>query len=163
MTTRTDEEIIARVKKVQQTDAFGFSVGDLVGCLSFERAKEFLKEGTAPEDWADPLPRDTESVKARMLEYMPFAWGKANNNRGISAYRSLCHMSAWLWLLGHDEAADAITEYDLYGKPQLRAICEAFGWDWREWDDGHWTNDECSDGHAAPESVDELPGLERAA
>ena len=88
---------------------------------------------------------------------MAFAWEKANHRRGISAGRSLDHMSAWLWLLGHDEAADAMLDHDHYGKPRLRAICEAFGWDWRQWDDGRWTNEEQADGLAPPEHVAPLP------
>ena len=70
-----------------------------------------------------------------MQKYMDFAWDKANSRRGLSAGRSLSHMSAWLWLMGESTAADEIMDNHYnYGKPWLRAICEAFGWDWREWD-----------------------------
>lgn len=150
---RTDQEILERIESVRERDWIGTQTGDLVSRLPFDAAKRFLKEGTTSAEWGEPAPRDPEAVKAEMLSYMPFAWEKANNNRGISASRSLDHMSAWLWLLGHDKAADQILHYDRYGKPWLRAICEAFEWDWRQWDDGRWTTDEMSDGSGPPESV----------
>lgn len=153
---KTDKEILERIKYQKTIDPFGFSVGTLAECLSFESAKPLLKPNATPEDWGHAQPRDAEAVKARMLEYMPFAWDKANMNRSISAGRSILHMSAWLWLLGMDQAADQIQDYDLYGKPWLRAICEHFDWDWRQWDDGRWTNDEMSVGHTPPESVTPL-------
>lgn len=155
-TTRTDQEIIDRIEVLNEIDPFGFSQPDLILCLPFESAKPFLRPDTTAEEWGDPKPRDAESVKERMLEYMPFAWEKANGNRGISAARSMLHMGAWLWLLGMDEAADQIQEYEFYGKPWLRAICEHFGWDWKQWDDGRWTNDELADGGPAPEHVTPL-------
>lgn len=156
MPERTNKEILARIEAVADRDWIGTMRGDLVSRLSFEDAKPFLKDDASATDWGEPRPRDREGILAEMLDYMPFAWEKANNNRGISASRSLEHMSAWLWLLGHDAAADQVLRYDLYGKPRLRAICEAFEWDWRQWDDGRWTNDEMSDGHTPPETVEAL-------
>jgi hypothetical protein len=87
-----------------------------------------------------------------MHDYMSFAWDKANNCRGLSAGRSIDHMKAWLWLLGESEMAAKIAHFSHYGKPQLRAICERFGWDWRAWDDGEWRNNEDDDG-VKPEDV----------
>ena len=153
---RTDQEIIERTKEIKSRDWMGTMTGDLVSRLSFDAAKQFLRDDATEADWGDPKPRDHEAIKAEILDYMPFAWDKANNNRGISAGRSLDHMSAWLWLLGRNKAADEVLHYDMYGKPQLRAICEEFGWDWEEWDDGRWTNDECSDGTTPPETVKAL-------
>lgn len=154
MTQRTDAEIFARLKEIEPIDWIGTERGDLLSRLAFDDVRQFLNDDMTSEQWAETKRgRDEEAVKAEMLNYMAFAWEKANNCRGLSAGRSLNHMSAWLWLLGHDKAAEQIREYDLYGKPWLRAICEAFGWDWRQWDDGQWRNDESSDGHAPPESV----------
>lgn len=153
---RTDDEILARIEAIKEQDFFGFKTGDLVCRLPFEKAKPFLKDDATPEQWGDQRPLDPESIKAEMLDYMAFAWDKANNCRGISAGRSIDHMSVWLWLMDRDAAAEQILDYDQYGKPQLRAICEEFGWDWRQWDDGSWKNDEMSDGSAPPETVPAL-------
>lgn len=152
---KSDHEIIERIKAVEQDDWMGTQRSDLIQRLEFEAAKSFLKQEAKQEDWK-VRPRDKDFIKAEMLEYMPFAWDRANDRRGLSAARSLDHMSAWLFLLGMDKAADAILEYYQYGKPQLRAICEHFGWDWLQWDDGRWTNSEMSDGEAPPEAVSPL-------
>ena len=102
------------------------------------------------------LARDDDAVKERMRRYMDFAWEKANHRRGLSAGRSITQMSAWLWLLGRDAAAEQIRDYDQSGKPRLRAICEAFGWDWKQWDDGEWSNDEAAAGTPPPAEVEAL-------
>lgn len=153
---RTDQEIIDRIEEVSSTDFFGTQVGELVCRLTFEAALPLLKPDETLESWGDVHARDEESVKVEMLSYMEFAWNKANNCRGLSASRSLDHMSAWLWLLGMDEAAEKIQGYTYYGKPELRAICEAFDWDWKQWDNGVWVNNEDDDGIPPPESVEPL-------
>ena len=159
---RTDAEILTRVEAVESLDFFGTQAGDLLEVLPFDAVKPFLKDDATEADWK-PLPRDQRSVKARIHEYMEFAWGKANGCRGLSAARSLDHMSAWLWLLGYDEAANTITDYDRYGKPQLRAICEHFGWDWTVWDNGEWVNSEDGPDLGVPETVAPLPVTEAVA
>ena len=153
---RTDEEILARIEQVTARDWLGTQRVHLIRWLPLDKARPLLKDDADVGDWT-ALPRDERSVKDEMHEYMEFAWGKANNRRGISAGRSLEHMSAWLWLLGHDEAAEAVLDYDHYGKPWLRSVCEAFGWDWRQWDDGRWTNQELVDDLRPPEHVEPLP------
>jgi hypothetical protein len=155
---KTQEEIITKIKLLEddRSDFFGFIRGELIMFLDFEHAKPFLKEGVKPESWEPNLSTD-DGVKARILDYMPFAWGKANDCRGLSAGRSLNHMQAWLWMLGEEAAADQIDNYSHYGKPQLRAICEHFGWDWRQWDDGEWRNDEDGPSIPAPENSINLP------
>jgi hypothetical protein len=78
-----------------------------------------------------------------MLEYMPFAWDKANDMRGLSAGRSVQHFVGWTWLAGDDELSawcDDNSNYQHYGKEILVRICEHYGWDWRQWDDGVRTN-----------------------
>lgn len=135
---KTYEEIIARINERQSRDIFGFEASDLMGYLPWDRVKQFLKPNAQESDWK-PLPRDKDAVTAQILAYMPFAWEKANNCRGLSASRSLSHMAAWLWMI---EVDIPLENYTHYGKPQLRAICEHFKWDWRQWDDGHWMNSE---------------------
>lgn len=158
---RTQEEIVAQIRKVKGHDLFGFEWHEYLGALDFEHAKQFLKPGATAVDW-NVLFTDDESIRKTIVDYLPFAWGKANNCRGISASRSVSHLIAWTWLLGDDELHAVIADesnYSLYGKPILRAVSERFGVDWRALDDGHWTNYEDSDGVAA----DVVPALALAA
>ena len=150
---RTEQEIINRIEVVKNADIFGTVRSDLIHCLPFSSAKKYLKDDVTEDDW-EPKLSDDDSVLQEIHDYMEFAWDKANNNRGLSAGRSLMHMQAWLWLLGEDQAADDIDDYSHYGKPQLRAICEHYGWDWSFWDDGRWTNDEMSEGVPPMDAAD---------
>ena len=151
---RTPEEIVARLKEIEKTDFFGFQRSDILECLPFNAARPFLRDGATADQWAQYMkPRDAESIKARMLEYMPFAWDKANDCRGLSAMRSIEHMKAWLWLLNDPLGARLDDLFHYYGKPCLRAICEKYGWDWRQWDDGSWRNSEDESG-LSPEEVE---------
>lgn len=151
MQDKTDEQILEHIEKIKREDFFGFITRDLIGFLSFENAKSFLKEGVTKEEWIPSL-KDRGSILKQMEQYMNFAWDKANNCRGLSAGRSLDHMAVWLWMIGEEEAADAFGGYSHYGKPHLRAICEHFDWDWRSLDDGKWRNREDDDG-VSPEQV----------
>lgn len=143
---RNQDEIVNRVKEVSKSDLFGVMTSDLLAYLDFEHAKEFLKEGTTKEEWEagdDPYPKKEENIKEEIVNYMPFAFGKANDCRGLSATRSINHMQAWLWLLGDAEyeKIEAIP-YQHYGKEKLIAICEMLGLDWKQWDNGARTNGE---------------------
>ena len=134
---RTDEEILSRIESVTDSDWLGTQRNDLINRLPFISAKQFLVEGVTESEWV-PLSRDRDTVLAEMLEYMPFAWGKANNERGISAGRSMDHYTSWSWLLG-DDFGD-LSRYQYYGKDNLVRICEKYGWDHSQWDDGIRSN-----------------------
>lgn len=145
---RTDSEIIAKAEAWQSADIFGTRQSDLVGCLPFESARQFLKDGVKPEQWKHE-DRAPEAVKARLIDYLPFAWEKANHCRGLSAARSLDHMVAWLWLMGEDAFIRKTRlgdQYEYYGKPHLREISELVGFDWRKHDNGYWRNGEFEKG-----------------
>lgn len=146
---KTQDEIVARVKARKEHDFFGFEVSEYMDYLDYAHAKEFLKPDTTQEQWEKVTSKMTpeEAIK----DYMLFAWGKANNCRGISACRSICHMIAWLWLDGKDWPE--IENYEYYGKPQLVRICKEYGIDWRALDDNHWKNDESSKGISADEAL----------
>lgn len=140
--TRTSEDIVARIKEIGPEDFFGWEGSDLVAYLPFDMAKQFLKDDATAEQWAeDDRPTTRESVVAEIVDYMPFAWEKANDQRGISANRSISHMRAWTWLLddGTYEKMEAL-EYQHYGKEKLVSVCESLGLDWEQWDDGERTN-----------------------
>ena len=131
---RTQEGILARIEAIAKNDVRGLERNDLVDFLDYEHAKPYLKEGTTEEEWAE-YRAAIKPPKEQMKDYMDFAWEKANNKRGISAYRSLCHYSAWLWLDDNEELAERIREYEYYGKPQLIAVCEYLCLDPEQWDD----------------------------
>lgn len=134
---RTDDEIISRIEQLKETDFFGFQTTDLIVRLPFDKAKPYLKPEVQESEWT-PAPRDRASVIAEMLQYMPFAWEKANDCRGLSAGRSMAHYSAWTWLCG-DDLGD-LERYSFYGKDNLVRICKHYGWDAGQWDDGIRSN-----------------------
>lgn len=136
---KTDDEIIARLSDINGRDVFGWEASDLIVRLPFEKARPFLVDEAKAEEW-EQKGRDRESVLAEMLDYMPFAWDKANGCRGISASRSMSHYAAWTWLLG-DDFGD-LHGYQFYGKDNLVKICERYGWDAKQWDDGRRVNSE---------------------
>lgn len=127
-----------------------FRAGDILKALSLEDVRPYLKDDFDGE-WTQ-LKTD-EDVKAKILDYLPFAWEKANGCRGLSAGRSISHISAWLWLLGHDDLAEEIEDYSMYGKPQLVKVSEMFGFDWRAHDNNSWVNNEGEDGITADQAL----------
>jgi hypothetical protein len=146
---REQDEIVRRIEAVQEEDIFGFEWHELLACLDFDHAKPYLKETADRESWK-PLSAEPGDVQRRLLDYLPFAWEKANNCRGISANRSISHLCAWLWLMGRDDLASGLwDDYQFYGKPQLVRVSEALGFDWRAHDDDEWRNDELEDGISA--------------
>lgn len=138
---KTQEEIIKRIEEVTKCDIFGFQREVYISALTFDNAKEYLKEGVTQEEWDEIRLCTDEDVRKRSIEYMPFAWEKANSCRGLSASRSLDRYSAWLWLLGVDDGID-FDDYEFYGKPQLVEICNRLWLDHTEWDDGIRVNSE---------------------
>jgi len=134
---RTDDEIISRINVVADRDFFGFEVSDLVVRLEYEKAKQFIPADVIQKDW-EVVSREPADVISMMHDYMSFAWEKANDGRGLYARRSLSRYSAWIWLAG-DDLGDLL-EYEFYGKDKLVLICNHYGWDSSEWDDGVRTN-----------------------
>lgn len=98
---RTNEEIVKRIEARIDKDVFGFETGDYVGSLDFESAKpylnaEFLAKPDAKEVWEKEREVSTEERLLKVMkEYMPFAFGKAHDERGLSANRSIMHFIAW--------------------------------------------------------------------
>lgn len=95
-------------------------------------------------------------------DYLPFAWEKANDCRGISAGRSLDHIRTWLWLADFDDLAEKhFGDYSHYGKRQLLIASLLVDFDWRKHDDGNWVNSESAD--PAPQSFVDEQAAEAAA
>jgi len=140
---RTQEEILARIEERRKEDFFGFERSDLLEHLEYKHAKPFLKEGVTEDQWADR--GEVQDPIEELKDYMSFAWEKANNQRGLSANRSIHHCVAWLWLAGEDEILAKVENeyahnYQYYGKDILSMICDHFGLDWKQWDDGERSN-----------------------
>lgn len=138
---RTQEEIVNRIESRKKNDMFGFEWQEYLSYLDYEHAKPYLKDGLTEQEWQEHL-STVAHPKTVMINYMPFAWEKANSCRGISAWRSLSHYQAWLWLDGDEELWPTLDDYQYYGKPQLVEICEYLGIDSSEWDDDVRVNSE---------------------
>lgn len=138
----TQEQIIEKINQYKN-DMFGFISSDLIEFLSFDNARKYLKDEyvkkveKGEEKW-EQKPATKEQAIKDMVEYMEFAWGKANNCRGLSAGRSIEHMRASLLIAEDIELFDKLSDYSYYGKPQLRAICEKYNIEWKKYDDGKW-------------------------
>lgn len=126
---KTQEEIVAKIEDAKVNDPFGFTLEVLVCALDYEHAKPYLKPEITAADWT-PETTDEASVVKAAETYMEFAWGKAQNHRGISASRSVTKMEAYAWLLGRDDIVEmmAVDSYRQYGCPQLAVMCTAMGW-----------------------------------
>jgi hypothetical protein len=138
---RTQEEIVRRIEDLKDSDFFGFQRSDLTDALDYEHAKSFLKEAVPENEWEQSLSND-EDVRTKMINYMEFAWDKANNCRGLSAGRSMSHYKAWTWLLGDEvfNQFDDLEDYQYYGKDNLVQLCVYLGLDSAKWDDNRRTN-----------------------
>lgn len=134
---RTQQEILSRMKEVEKDDFFGYQRSDLLSYLDFENAKPFLKDEVTAEQWQ----KESRSPKEVMIDYLSFAWEKANDKRGLSASRSMDHYTSWLWLDGDEELHKTLSNYEYYGKPQLIEICKYLGVDHLQYDDGVREND----------------------
>ena len=131
---RTQQEILDRIKKRRPDDSLGLEVPYYFPALDFEHVRSSLKSGATEEEWKSAMMTE-EDTRAEAIRYMDFAWEKANDCRGLSAWRSLAHYVAWMWLLGY-ENTERWLNYTYYGKPQLIEICELLGLDHKKWDDG---------------------------
>lgn len=139
---RTQDEIVQRIIERRSQDIFGFEVSEYFSYLDYEHAM-ICGEVEGPENgWDEATSEPTlEHIQKEMKDYMPFAWDKANGCRGISANRSIIHYIAWIWLICNDELLEWVEEeyrerYHHYGKPILEHICENYGWDPKEYDNG---------------------------
>lgn len=125
--TRTPEEIVARILERTPSDFFGAETSRLVAALPWEQAAPLLsdearrKYETGKETWR----ARTHPAQAILL-YLPFAIGKADDHRGLSANRSIDHMRGLTWLLGLDGEVDW-NDYENYGAPILSKIAGLLG------------------------------------
>lgn len=132
------EKIKGKINAGFANDVFGIAFNDLVEALPFADAKEYLKDeflmkDSAEAEWESSRIKTDDDVKARMLDYLPFAWEKAEDQRGLSADRSIRHFAAWAWLID-DEFYEKIEDmydnsYFPYGEPILEYISKKLGFE----------------------------------
>ena len=121
------DEIKKFMNEVEEEDFLGAMRSDFIDCLPYDDAKEYLLDSVTADEWEKDCMKSDADIIKRIKEYLPFAWGKAYDERGISASRSIQHFRAWFFLLGEDEFYKKITwmednEFAMYGKPILETI-----------------------------------------
>ena len=133
MIIRSMEEIKQKIKTGFENDVFNFGIYDLMDALPFEEAKphlskEFLKDPKAEEKFNKERLVSKVDVLKKMEDYLPFAFKKAENQRGLSADRSVRHFAAWAWLIDDDFYQEIEKMYDEnyypYGLPILKRVEE---------------------------------------
>jgi hypothetical protein len=136
---RTQEEIVARLESCKD-DLFPFESSEYLRALNFEHAQPYLKDSVTATEW--DRPEGPATPEEAMRNYMEFAWEKANDKRGLSAMRAMHRCAAWVWLIGDEKLIKRFEDAPdcYYGKPSLEVICDHFGWDWQQWDNGERTN-----------------------
>ncbi len=126
---RTQEEIMDRFNKVD--DLFGTQKDDLIEYLQFENAKQYLKpEYVQKVEAGEETWEVRTDAKAAILGYLDFAYGKAEDERGLSAGRSMLHFRSWIWLDDpefYDQIVFDIDNYTNYGMSVLNKISKHYG------------------------------------
>jgi hypothetical protein len=125
---RTEEEIVHRIREIQLSgrDLFGAETGNLLTQLEYPEAKEFLRPEVTESEWQ---PETLQASKEAAVGYVPFAIGKMDKHRGLSAGRSIDHMRGWIWLHGNDAEVKEfeLTSYTNYGAPKVKLFCSVMG------------------------------------
>lgn len=134
---KTAEQIKQKIIEGFENDLLGFGLCDIAQALSFEEALEYLNEEfaskeNAKEEWESLRYKIDEDVIKAMLDYLPFAWEKCTNEKGLSSDRSIQHFIAWAWLI-NDELYNKLEQmynenYEPYGRPILQYISEHLGY-----------------------------------
>ncbi len=124
---RKPEDIKKFMEKFSKEDFFGVIRQDCISCLPYEAASEYLSEEVTADAWDARYLKNDEEVISEIIKYLPFAYNKAENERGLSAIRSLQHFLAWFYCLGNDEMVSTIhymmnSDYAPYGMPVLQRI-----------------------------------------
>lgn len=145
---RTQSEIAERFEEIKAGGGFGFGLGVLVDSMTFATASalDVVADDVDEQKWDEaesgtggfnPNPTkgpalDDETIRQHLRVYIAFGWGKALDQRGLSASRTVLKLVEWAWLLGDDEAqafAEDDDNYYPYGIPVLRYFSARFGVD----------------------------------
>jgi hypothetical protein len=131
MTTRRQEEIVARLRAVRADgqDVFGFREEVILDALDFDHAREFLVADATPQQWDQQTDHE-----AHARRYLTFAIEEIIDHRSNSASRSVEKLGEFAWLLGRDDVVTAMdsARYPMYGAPKVKAFADGFGWPFHE-------------------------------
>lgn len=124
--TRTSAEIAARAEA--SDDPFGWAQEVLLYYIDFGTARPFLKDGVTAEEWSEVVEDPAEIGEAARI-YYEFALGKIEDERGISAERSVVKLREYAWLMGRDDVVAAMDEASgsRYGAAKVAVFGESFG------------------------------------
>ena len=130
---RSQQEIVSQIKE-ESSNFFSFVPDVLCDYLTLNEAEgvfsaEYLSE-VAEGKTEHVVITDINEAVQDFLDYMVFAWGKAKDQRGLSAGRSISKLGAWLWLFGREDLETLLNDnglYNPYGAPALIAVCENLG------------------------------------
>lgn len=124
--TRSQDDIFARAQAAD--DMFGWAHEVLLPYLDFEHAKPILNDGVTADEWAR-YANDPAQIGEAAREYHLFALGKIEDERGISAERSVIKLREFAWLMGLDDVVAAMDAagYAPYGAPKVAAFAAGLG------------------------------------
>lgn len=131
---KTSKEARQKHTETRSEDVLNFIQEILIQFIAFEDIKDIIDPEHLPkiesgeEVWLEPL--SLEEAVQDFLDYMVFAWGKALDERGISAGRSIQKLGTYLWLFSRPDLEELIKKDSLYypyGRPALRKVCEELG------------------------------------
>lgn len=127
--TRSQEDIVARIRAIVDDDFRGFRKMVLIDALDFAHAREFLLDTVTESEWNSAR---SASVEDDARKYLAFAVGKIIGHRGLSASRSVDKLGEYAWLLGRDDVVKAMNDadYENYGAPKIKAFATTLGWEW---------------------------------
>lgn len=131
-TKRSQQEIADRLAKVTGEDIFGFKSEVLLVYLDYDHAKNYLVEGVTPAQWEEATSSVSDAA-ADGAEYFQFAVAKCEDERGISANRSVMKLAEWAWLDGQGDLArdmDDDNNYGWYGRTALEMYAAHYGLPW---------------------------------
>ena len=115
----TADEIVQKIESMNgYEDLDGRRANRLIGLLTYELAKPYLKPEVTEADWK---PTTQTELRANSRGDLTFAWTKALGHRGISAGLMAEVMKDWVWLLcpEADYKATKDAPYENYGAPIL--------------------------------------------
>jgi methanogenic corrinoid protein MtbC1 len=117
-------------EKIMAEDSLmGFEHEIALDFLPFKSLKKYLNDEWIKKyeegEQVSPCVSDIKEAVQDFLDYMVFAWMKARNERGISAYRSLVKLATWMRILGRPDIAGILSagDYIDYGKEELKTAC----------------------------------------
>ncbi|MDX2707303.1 hypothetical protein PV350_31275 [Streptomyces sp. PA03-6a] len=124
--TRNQDDIVARAEA--SDDIFGWAQEVLLAYVDYDHARPFLHDGVTEAQWAE-YAEDPAKVRDAAHAYYVFALGKIEDERGISAERSVIKLREYAWLMGLDDVVAAMdaAEYAPYGTPKVEAFAAGLG------------------------------------